>query len=314
MACITLGSASAHAADQDVSAKEERIRELWKDGMTAIDAERWEEAWVALHAAHALSPDEPEIRHNLAIAAVHQGHYLQGARLLAALLPGCRHDCPESVLQHAEQMYVKAQQHTGQLKIRTDIKNAVILVDGERLTTAQAISWHVEPGSHDIVVRGAEESKERTVTVASGERATVELLEKPAPRTPPPATTPPPQSTSELKQIVLYSGIAATVVTTGIAITFLGVAGSHQQTVNKLSNTVVSAGDHCRTLTSPTCLELDNTANKRDHATTVAQVSAISAGILGTTTLMTMLLWPKENDNDLALGVGLGSLTLRGMF
>lgn len=170
LACVLTQSA-ALAQAPEVEPDIDRARSLFREGIEHVEANDFASAAVAFEAALALH-DAPSIRFNLASALMETGRFVEAHRHLRALMSDDATDA--AIRRGSEDLLARVVQRIGRLRVRASESLDQVTLDGQPVERDEETG--VEPGRHTIV--GSQDEQvvvERSVEVAAGERATVDL-------------------------------------------------------------------------------------------------------------------------------------------
>jgi hypothetical protein len=306
-------AARAPATDEEI---DKQARELMKTGIAEARKGDLEAARGTFVKAWELRPDT-NLAVLLARIEMKLGRYREAAERWEYYLQ----NVPPDPATAAEKL-AECRQHLGSVKVTGEPPGAFVFVDGRKLgpTPLPNDIW-LDPGDHTIMARlGERSSPEHKLTLAKGEQRTLTLVlspPEPAPAAhpePPRADTQPPTSrddrgTSSARTIVVVSGsvLTAGALVTGIFYTLRANSLSDQMTV--LKNAAMEGADpdsirdasYCapwQPNRSLACEELVRTADQHDTAKGAAIGAYIAAGVLGTGTVVTYLLWPKGSGTE----------------
>lgn len=149
--------------------KQAAARAFFSEGLTHLEAERFEEAADRFERALALRPS-PEIAYNLSSALIRLGRLLRASELLRQVVADGR--ASDKVREASRIRLDEVLPRLGQLTIHISgpSDRVTVRLDGEPVDPALlGVAFPVDPGRHEIVaVRGEGEPTERVVTVGEG--------------------------------------------------------------------------------------------------------------------------------------------------
>jgi hypothetical protein len=284
----------------------ERADQLFREGTSAFEAERYSDAYGALRSAWDLAPS---YRHAAGLGQVelHLGQYRDAAEHLAY----CLRNFPETgdavARSHVQEGLEQAREHVAALRVRVDPEGAEIAIDGVSVGHAPLEGLvFVNPGSH-VVQASAEGRTAATATVEAPVRVTrdvsLSLAEAPRDNTsaspnaasaPASAAHPATVRSTGLSQTAwtLIVGGALTAAAVGTAVLFEVKGTSADRDVEDLRREIGSGGD-CRAPSSqqaPLCSGLADAADARNRDDRIAMIAAIGAGVIGAATVGTVVL------------------------
>ena len=168
LACgnVRLAWAAEPQAEDDVA----RADRLYRKGVEAYKARRYDDAWQAFQAAYETKP-VVEVLRNWGAAEVRAGKVAGGARHLAQWL---RATSSDGNANSEDRRIVKgllegAENQLAQLDITTALEGAELKVDGDAIgKTPLGFKVHVDPGKHVVEARSGELFASQTVTTSAG--------------------------------------------------------------------------------------------------------------------------------------------------
>jgi hypothetical protein len=194
--------AEAQATDPARSAS---ARALFEQGVQHTDRQEWTLAAEAFRRALLLR-DSPVIRYNLASALAEQGQVVEASELLHAVQADA--NASAELKQQADEALREVFPRIARLTIHpAPFAGALgIKLDGAPLASAQlGVPLLLDPGHHELLAYADEtEFERRTVELAEGESAELQLVPPPAPAPPAPepapvvAHVPTPEATARL--------------------------------------------------------------------------------------------------------------------
>ena len=162
---------------------------LYRKGVEAYKARRYDEALAAFKAAYDTKPAVAVLR-NLGAAEVRAGKFVDGARHLSQWLRATTGASAEDT-QASQDLLRNAENQLAQLNITNAPDGADISVDDELIGSSPlGFRVHVDAGKHVVRARKGELLAEQTVTTSAGSVLEVKLDPKSPARTPDIPTSP----------------------------------------------------------------------------------------------------------------------------
>jgi hypothetical protein len=328
LACVAvIGRSPGAIAGEPPDEVIKNARKRFQEGVAAADAGNYEAARVAFQQAYALK-SHPSVLQNLGQSELRTGRHVEAARHLALFLSDAGVGTPQE-REAVRASLAEAETKAGKLVIDVDVEGAEVTVDGETIGRSPfAAPFYFEPGRRSLRVRRAGYREvSQTQQIAAGRATQVKIvmsadqgdsgvLERPV--FPDVAAPLEPQWPTE-KKIVFASGAGLTLVALGVGIGF-NMKGDSLQSDAKERLLYVNANagrTGCSGSTMPACGELDDLLDRRNQANKIATGAFVAAGVLGTATVVTTLLWPRGKQPVTvapAAQAGGGGLVLRGEF
>jgi hypothetical protein len=176
LAALALVASRPAAAEDDPVALAERARVQFMLGLELYEQGDFEQAVVAFETANKLNPSY-KILFNIAQTENELKHYARAIEAYRAYLAGGGEDISTERRTQVDKEIARLEPLVGEIELVTELRGAVVLVDGERRGTTpleQAIV--VDLGDHEVVVkRGAAEVHRERVRVGGGLRVRLEL-------------------------------------------------------------------------------------------------------------------------------------------
>lgn len=168
---LTQSAALAQAPEAAAAGDVDRARSLFREGVDQAESSDFAAAALSFEAALALH-DAPSIRFNLASALLELDRFIEAHGHLRAILDDDGVDAAMS--RNSEELLARVVQQIGRLRVRASESLDRVTLDGALVERDQETA--VEPGRHVVVGSQNEQVVvERSVEVAAGERATVDL-------------------------------------------------------------------------------------------------------------------------------------------
>ncbi len=318
-ACVALCAAVSRADDVTTQA-----RKRFAEGLAAVDRGDFEAARVAFRQAYLLK-QEPPIAHNLGLAELMSGHFLDAARHLDTYLRTAR-DAQSAMREKAKEELRSALKRIGQVEIQADPEAMKVDIDGETVD-AREVAF-VEPGPHTAHAEMFGRTITRTFAVDAGEKATVNLLPPPPVASAVPVTSTPPIASSSApsspvplpvpspdtaRTAFIATGAALTAVGLGVGLVATLIAQSDMRHAEELGTSARTqyGTSACLSGGPAVCDEISRTIDANQSMRTVATVGFVAAAVLGAGTGAVLTIWPSRN---VSIHPGVGSLAMRGKF
>lgn len=289
-----LGAAQSASANEGMNGiADEKARQTFREGIDAFDRRDFEAARVAFLQTFALKPNLPVVSRNLGLAEIYSGYYLEGARRLTRVL----HTTSDGNVQDRTRMLEslkKAEAHLERLTLEVNVEGAQIAVEETELGASPLpFAWYVAPGSYDVRVEKAGYAAFSVTNIARAGRAQhLRVVLEPMADV---------QSQSDLSMsplmddsahgpepwILVAGGLG---VAAGLAsgITLSVLASDSADEVDQLGSSL--NGFSCPSPNLTACADLDAAAERHDTEGRWAAVSFVTAGVIGTATLLYALL------------------------
>jgi hypothetical protein len=209
----------------------DKARQLYEDGLAAIQKSKWLEGRAALLAAWSLNKHW-QIAANLAGCEVELGKFRDASEHAAFYLK----NAPADRRAKAEALLARAKQRIAVVTVVAEPAGADLQLDGTLIGQAPLSEpLFVEPGDHVLVLRAAGmPDVAQRLTVGAGESRTIPLK--------PPPTPPPAPQRSVIPGAVL-GGVAGAALVTGIGL-FAG-GRAKQGGVSNTHDAILQAGHSC---------------------------------------------------------------------
>jgi hypothetical protein len=299
--------AQVRAADPSSSGTEatvmtDKARQLYEDGLAAIQKSKWLEARAALLAAWSLNKHW-QIAANLAGCEIELGKYRDAAEHAAYYL----RNAPADRRAKAELVMNRAKAKVGALTMSVDVDGADVLVDEVSVGRSPLKEpIYLDPGEHRVLVRlhGRPDVVQK-VALAAGESKGVAIKMEaevgpvaagtgaPSVEIPPP---PPPVEGGGANRAVLVSGGVGAGVALGMGVVFAVLSSGKANAVKQQRDALVaSAGTSaCTGGNVPAdCAGLQETIQTHNTFSRLEGWSFIGAGALGAGTVIYWLAAPK---------------------
>lgn len=297
--------------------RDQRIRELMREGISEYRGNRLEQARDAFEQAWRLSR-HLDIAASLADVEMKLGRYREAAEYWEYYIANMPPDRTDAEAQLAE-----CRKHLASVTVQVDLPDATLFVDG-RITGRAPLDaplW-LEPGVHTLYARqaGKVSSSER-VSLRAGEAKRVALsFPRPALANPSPAVAlkasrtavgayDPRPSQSQTPLYILIGGGVLTAGALGSGIAFTLQAEDADEKLSLLLGRLRAedpAGDSPGACSGEApalpdvCKALAYQARERDRNRNIATASFAAAAVLGAATLTSYLLWPRKAAGDRA--------------
>ncbi|HTN82164.1 MAG TPA: PEGA domain-containing protein [Sorangium sp.] len=324
----------------EVDALTDKARQLYDEGLAALNRSRWAEAHASFLAAWRIK-QHYQIASNLGVAELRLGKHRDAAEHLSWYL----REAPAertAQRQRAEALLKEALAKVATITIATQPEGAEVTVDGAVVgRTPLALPVYLEPGPHVISAeldgyKPAQEQTEPAVGDAIG--ITLHLVRSDAgapaamaaPATAAPraasgtgpmklreTTAAPPEARSWVPAIVLG---AASVVGLGVGVGMTVASNDVSADVDRQAKEIHGAGGQCAKPADAfvaRCAELHRTGMRADAFGNAARVAYITAGALAVVTVG-YVLWPSSEPSRparvsarlevLSDGIGVGAV------
>ena len=168
---LVLGGFPALAEDVDEEAKIQ-----FKQGVTLYKDGDFEQAAIAFERAYELKPSY-KILFNIAQTENERKHYAAALKAYHRYLKGGGDQIEAERRAEVEKELTRLKALVGGITVKTDIKGAVVFVDGFRhAETPFTRPILVDLGEHEVLIkRGTEELHRETIKVAGGQKVVVDL-------------------------------------------------------------------------------------------------------------------------------------------
>jgi hypothetical protein len=346
---VLMALASSGLPRLAAGADDSQRRAAFRQGVAAIQAEKWDEA-LAIY--RKLWEEEPTYDVALSLGQVELN--LKAFRDAAEHLDfGVRNIPPReepAVSTRARHMLDLARNEVAAVRIVVDRADAEVLVDGRAVGKSPLKSEvFVDPGPHTIVGRSSGSTPiEQAIQATAGKATTLKLVfgDKSGSAGVTPTSSngqagaPPPTTASSalradaadsgsggsgLRTAVLISGVAVTAIAAAVTITFAfqGASASSDAEDARARATARYGGDPCSTAagsTSAECNDLASALDRRSNANGIANAALFVGVVAGVSTVATFLLWPNRRERERALrivphaGYARGGAVLTGSF
>ncbi len=260
LACLFGMSPRARAEDAPEKASYER---LLREATNEFDAGAYSEAHALLARAHKLRPTARTLR-GLGMASFELRHYLQAIDELDQALTETRRPLTAAQRKEVQELLERAKSYVGKLRLEVSPASAVILLDGQPVSSPQLT---LDPGERVITVRAdGYREEELRVTINGGEDKVIPVelapLEpalppepvraQPGPEPSPLPAAQPATARGRLAPWIVIGASAAVAVTGGV---LLGLALSDKAKVEDASkgtqwSSVKSASNRVPTLST----------------------------------------------------------------
>lgn len=312
VAAEAASNAQSAPTNTDVSAQNERVRELFRQGADAFDKKEfsrarslWLEAWSlrqTYDVATALGQVELEL-----------GLPREAAQHLDFALRNFPPQLSANALERLRKMFARAASEVGALDVQVARAGAAVLVDSKAVgTTPLASPVFLTPGTHIITVRSGADTASRPVTVNSGDHQLL-VLELPArtqsepvsaapasaetsPATPSSAPpSPPPTEAKSGLTPPLIAGAAVTVVGASAGVLFALLASHERDRADTFRAEVPDGACSPALPSNATCTDLRHAAEAHDRD----RVISISAFVVsGAAAVGTAVYWVTTRSKD----------------
>ncbi|APR78519.1 Dihydrolipoamide acetyltransferase [Minicystis rosea] len=264
----------------------DKARQLYEDGLAAIQKSKWLEARASLLAAWSLAKHW-QIAANLAGCELELGKFREAAEHARFYLQ----NAPADRRAKAELLLERAKPKIGVITVDAEPAGADVHLDGVLVGQAPLRDpLYVDPGEHVLLVRasGRPDVTQR-VSVIGGQSKTIPLKVEEV-RTPP---TPQPTPRSVVPGAVLGSVAGATLITGAV---LLGVGAAKRGDARTTSDAIQAAHHSCVAGAGnfdARCSQLDSTARTADrlHDAGVGLLVVAGAAAAGTAAYF---LWPSS--------------------
>jgi hypothetical protein len=264
----------------------DKARQLYEEGLAAIQKSKWLEARASLVAAWSLNKHW-QIAANLAGCELELGKFRDAAEHAAFYLQ----NAPLDRRARAEAVLARAKQKIGTLTVNASPDAAEVRVDGDVVGQVPLDGpLYLEPGVHVVLVRAPGRADAmQNVPLAAGESRAITVS---APDAPPPPPTP--SRTGPSTALLVAGG-----VTTGVALvvgTALEVASKSKASTasTDFATVVMQRGPAaCAQQTAPGCQALNDTIVSKSTLGSAAAWTFIGAGVVGAATLVYGLAAPR---------------------
>ncbi len=216
---LTFGLSVPCAAQEDEEARTAEARQLFSEGLTLAEEERYEEAAAKFRRAYLLRP-APPIAFNFGNALIESGRLVEGTEMMRQVVRDP--DAPEELRDDAQSIIEDAEPRLGQLVVRVtgDADDVVVAIKGSPLDTSLfGVPVSADPGTNEVTAsRHREVVASGEVEVPEGGRAEISLdVPSPPPEPAPepivaPTPAPEPEEDSILGEWWFWTGIGAVVV------------------------------------------------------------------------------------------------------
>ncbi|XXX77804.1 PEGA domain-containing protein [Sorangium sp. So ce134] len=300
----------------ETEALTDKARQLYDEGLAALNRSRWAEAHASFLAAWRIK-QHYQIASNLGVAELRLGKHRDAAEHLSWYL----REAPAertAQRQRAEVLLKEALAKVAAITVQTTPEGAEVTVDGAVVgRTPLALPVFLEPGPHAISAELDGYTAERQqIEPAAGHTGGITLQLKPAraeapaalgappaagpraareapPARPPETTVAPPEGRSWVPVIVLG---AASVVGLGVGVGMTVASNDANDEARAQSRSIQDAGGQC--IEPPMaftgrCAELDRLGAKADGLGDAAFGSYIASGVSALAAL-TYALWPRR--------------------
>ena len=297
-------------------AEERALREFMRAGVQEAEANNWEGAARAYRSAWQLRKHFA-IALSLAEAETRLGNYLFAAKLWQFYLENAPAEAKDPDVDAAAEL-AKCRAELGSIEVKVKGASAIVLVNDEEIgkTPISSELW-LKPGSYELKARrGAEWSLPREVTLKAGGRVSLELeFPQPASSTVVPAGAGEAQSpTSNVadsgssaltsRSMVVIGGSVLTALAATVGVVYWRKSETLDADAARLRGEIdrsqANASSACSDesvqsgTAHPVCPKLESTVSDQQDAVTLTRVFLGTAGVLGTATIATYLLWPDE--------------------
>jgi hypothetical protein len=253
----------------------DKARQLYDEGLAAIQKSKWLEARASLLAAWSLTKHW-QIAANLAGCELELGKFRDAAEHAAFYLQ----NAPADRRAKAELVLKRAKQNIGTLTVDAQPAGAEVRLDGALVGQAPLPdALFVDPGEHVVLVRApGRPDATQQVVLAAGEAKTIALAAVEAPPPPPPPPPPTRQGWRPGVALLATGGVlAAGGLIAGIGLTV--AANGKSSSADSLRATVGSNSACAGTAaSSATCATLLNDLQSRDSFTKGAFASFVLGG------------------------------------
>ncbi len=301
--------AQAESSPPTSAATEKDAAKLYKAAQTAFAANRLEEAKALLEQAYAIRPN-PGVLAVLGQVEFELGSFARAAGHLTESLLTMEHPVP--IKRKLEEMLNRATERVATIVVDVSPPDASVSVDATDGAPGTAVvrgsQLFVEPGVHELRVEkaGFLLHTQRLETRAGGAYPVTVTLEPspppppvhvvkltPPPTPAPPAPDPPPPS-KRVPTVVALSGGGLTAALLGTGLAFHLSGRSSARDAEQLAERV---GD-CSGESSADCERLDDLLAERNSDYRTAKILyGVSAGTALLTTVLTVVLWPREKSS-----------------
>ena len=172
-------SAEQQSTEQPSAEQLAEARELFDDGLRYVQDRLFGRAAIAFRRAAAIKP-APAVLYNLAAAEYELGELVEAATHARQVIEA--ESAPADLVERARSVFENVRPQIGMLTVRTGGAADEATLDGESLAPEQlGRALLVAPGAHTVVVlRGGEPVAERTVEIAAGVQAHVDITVVPS--------------------------------------------------------------------------------------------------------------------------------------
>jgi len=267
----------ANAATTSVGAAQ-----LFDEGITFVDAERWAEARQAFLKAWQLSKTY-DIAANLGHTEMKLGDPRAAAEHLSLAIQSWPVASNKKKLrQAAEQELAEARSQVGALQIRVSVAGAELWIDGAQVEASpQPHEFFVLPGRHTVrAALAGYEPMLANVDVGKGESKTVPM-----------ALRQKDEGTSTTRTALLVGGAATTAVLLGAGAWLTAEAGAKKAEAKALAAEKGIGPIACEDRAAPGCGELFMTLKRHDTLQNIGYGAFVTAGVTGLATGV-YALWP----------------------
>lgn len=267
----------------------ERAAPFFQEGLKAADEARWADAEAAYLKAWAIAKTF-DIAANLGVVELKLGKPRLAATHLAFSLRTAPPSAKAPHLERTRQLIEEAKKQVGVLRVRVNVAQARVLIDGEPLLieeTPDAI--FVEPGTHRVTgQRDGYIDSEKVVTVEAGTSQEVTLLLAELPSAAAPAPQPawearavevPPEMRRSWVPVIALG--AASAVGLGVAVGFTVASNDASADAHAYSAALARANEQCIKPHGEFAATCEQTSNAASRAGTLGDVAFASYVISG---------------------------------
>lgn len=235
----------------------DKARQLYEEGLAAIQKSKWLEARASLVAAWSLTKHW-QIAANLAGCELELGKYRDAAEHSAYYLK----NAPPDRTAKAEAQLNRAKEKVGTLTVAVESAGAEVLVDDVAMGQSPLRhAIYLDPGAHRVLVRrSGRPDLVQGVTLGAGESKAITMKEEA--QVPPPPTTPQKRS---IVPAIVAGGVG--LVAAGIGVGLVVDAGAKGSSAQALNGAILKAHRSCVTGApnyDATCAQLHSTTSAGD--------------------------------------------------
>jgi hypothetical protein len=255
----------------------DKARQLYEEGLAAIQKSKWLEARAALVAAWSLTKHW-QIAANLAGCELELGKYRDAAEHAAYYLK----NAPPDRSARAEAQLNRAKEKIGTLTVGVDDAGAEVLVD--EVVVGQSPlrdPIYLDPGEHRVLVRrSGRPDVVQGVTLAAGESRAITMKDE-AQVPPPPVTPQKPRLPTAVLVVTGVLGAGGVAVGAGLTAAANGKGSERATLLAKLGDSGCAGGTGA---VSGDCTKLLNAAKSQSTLSNAAIAGFVSGGVFAVAT------------------------------